>query len=99
VAPTFDAQDPGFQRDLERLTEKQVERSKAAVRQLAEDLDANRPLRPGLRVKRVQGTAGVYEMTWAPDGRATFEFGPEKIRGKRHVIWRRVGTHGIFKRP
>jgi len=36
--------------------------------------------RPGLRVKRVQGHPGVWEMSWAADGRATFEYG-EEIHG------------------
>jgi hypothetical protein len=27
---------------------------------------------PALRIKRVQGTEGVREATFAPDGRATF---------------------------
>ena len=30
---------------------------------------------PGLPVKRVRGVTGLYEMTWAPDGRATFSWG------------------------
>jgi hypothetical protein len=52
--------------------------------------------RPGLRVKGLQGAPGVYEMTWAPDGRATWEYGEERHPGRPHVIWRRVGTHGVF---
>lgn len=55
--------------------------------------------RPGLRVKRVMGTASVWEMTWAPDGRATFEYGDEQRPGETHVLWRRVGTHDIFRNP
>ncbi|HEY4854055.1 MAG TPA: hypothetical protein VII22_24985, partial [Streptosporangiaceae bacterium] len=51
---------------------------------------------PGLRVKGVQGTPGVYEMSCAPDGRATWEYGPEQRPGTPHAIWRRVGTHAIF---
>ncbi|WP_267887199.1 hypothetical protein [Thermobifida halotolerans] len=35
-------------------------------------------------------------MTWAPDGRATWQYGEERVPGKPHVIWRRVGTHAIF---
>ena len=62
------------------------------------DLKAGR-FRSGLRVKRVQATAGVWEMTWAPNGRATFEYGNERRAGEPHVIWRRVGTHDIFERP
>jgi hypothetical protein len=30
----------------------------------------------------------AFEITWAPDGRATFSNGEERIAGKAHVIWR-----------
>lgn len=55
--------------------------------------------RKGLRVKSIQGAVGLFEMTWAPDGRATFQYGPETVTGDPHVIWRRVGTHDVFGRP
>lgn len=59
-----------------------------AARELADDLNNHRAPRPGLRVKRVQtAPPGVLEMTWAPDGRATFEFGREVRAGHRHVVW------------
>lgn len=54
----------------------------------------------GLRVKGVQGTDGVYELTWnlrRPDGRATWEW--IEIDGKPAIQWRRVGSHEIFKDP
>ena len=58
-----------------------------------------------LRVKAVEGAAGVFEMTWSyagPDGRATFEWA-EVASGdgtvEPMVRWRRIGTHEIFKRP
>lgn len=54
---------------------------------------------PSLHVKRVQGYPGVWEMTWAPNGRATFEYGDELRAGEPHIIWRRVGAHGIFRKP
>lgn len=54
---------------------------------------------PRLRVKRVQGRVGVWEMSWAADGRATFEYGNQVIPGEPHVIWRRIGTHDVFRRP
>jgi hypothetical protein len=38
-------------------------------------------------------------MTWAPDGRATFSYGEERVPGKAHVIWRRSGFHAIFTPP
>lgn len=54
-------------------------------------------LPPALRVKRIQGTDRLWEVTWDKDGRAVFEYG-EPVPGKgRHIIWRRIGTHGIFR--
>lgn len=69
------------------------------MEQFVEDLRAKRHPRPSLRVKRIQGAAGVWELTFAPDGRATFNYGPEVIEGEPHVQWRRIGTHDIFNRP
>jgi hypothetical protein len=54
---------------------------------------------PGLRIKRVQGRPDVWEMTWAPNGRATFTYGAPKRPGDTHVVWRRIGTHDIFREP
>lgn len=54
---------------------------------------------PALRVKRVQGTEGVWEITFAPDGRATFEYGDEVLAGEPHIIWRRVGRHDVLSEP
>lgn len=72
----------------------------AAVRQFLEDLSTeDRTIRKGLRVKGVQGANGVFEMTFAPDGRATFSYGDEVTAGEPHIVWRRVGTHDVFKRP
>ncbi len=71
----------------------------SARSQFVEDLKANQQPRPSLRVKRVVASPGVWEITWAADGRATFEYGPEVIPGQPHIIWRRIGTHDIFRRP
>ena len=71
----------------------------AAVAQFVADLAAGRSPRPGLRVKGVRGHSGVFEMSWAEDGRATFACGDERIQGQPHIVWRRVGTHAIFRRP
>ena len=49
-----------------------------------------------LRVKRVQGTPGVWELTYAAHGRATFCQGDEVVRGEPHVVWRRVGAHDVL---
>lgn len=85
--------------DFERLTPAQQAAFLTAIEQFVDDLRRGRAFRKGLRVKGIQGAAGVFEMTWAPDGRATFEYGDEIIEGEPHVVWRRVGTHAIFKAP
>jgi hypothetical protein len=93
--PTF-ATTPRFEHDFKALTPEQRARFEKVVREkFAPDVDTNRWW-PGLRVKRVQGVPKVFEMTWAPDGRATWQFGTSIHEGVPHVIWRRVGTHDIF---
>ncbi|MGQ0773239.1 MAG: hypothetical protein ACT4NY_02280 [Pseudonocardiales bacterium] len=47
----------------------------------------------------MQGVADVWELTWAPDGRATWQYGPEQLAGEPHIIWRRINTHDIFRNP
>jgi hypothetical protein len=96
--PTFEKL-PRFQRDYELLSPEEKERFRQAVARFVEDLERGGRLRSGLRVKRVQGTPGIHEMTWAPDGRATFEFGEPVRRDEVHVRWRRIGRHDIFGTP
>ena len=88
-----------FRADFERLTPTQQAAFLVAVGQFVEDVRSGRQFRKGLRVKGIQGASGIFEMTWADDGRATFEYGDEVIEGEPHVVWRRVGTHSIFKQP
>jgi len=54
---------------------------------------------PGHGVKGGQAAPGVFEMTWAPDGRAAFSYGPEQQVGELQVIWQRIGTQDIFREP
>lgn len=96
--PTYEKTDT-FLKDVSSLDDLDHERFMVAVRAFIDDLNSDRGFRPGLRIKRVQGTSKVWEMTWANDGRATFEYGEELRPGEPHVIWRRVGTHDIFRRP
>ena len=88
-----------FRRDYLALSAAQKEQFRNALGHFIEDMRTAGGFRKGLRVKRVKGTRDVFEMTWAPDGRATFEYGPERVEGEPHVIWRRVGTHDVFNRP
>ena len=97
---------PAFDADYRRLkpehrtTFRQVVRDKFIP---ACDAVASAPTTPwprALRVKAVQGTFGVLEMTWSfasPDSRATFEL--VAVDGEPRCRWRRVGDHDVFRRP
>jgi len=93
--PTY-ARLPRFDRDFAALTPEERQQFAKAVGNFIADLKAERGFRKGLRVKGVQGSKGVYEMTWAADGRATFSYGASVRAGEAHVIWRRVGKHEIL---
>jgi len=95
--PTFE-QTVSFKRDHRSLGPDERIAFRRTVEKLVEDLGRGR-LRPGLRVKRIQGTRGIFEITWADDGRATFEYGDERIEGEPHIVWRRIGTHAILRGP
>ncbi|HEX6236432.1 MAG TPA: hypothetical protein VFZ68_04510 [Acidimicrobiales bacterium] len=88
-----------FGADFDRLSRAQQAAFLAAVAQFVEDLRKDGQIRKGLRVKGVQGASGLFEMTWADDGRATFQYGDAVLEGEPHVIWRRVGTQDIFRQP
>jgi len=75
------------------------EQFRAAIAAFVEDLGAGHGFRPGLRVTGVRGRRGVYAITWAPDGRATFSYGASLQEGEPHINWRRIGTHSIFSQP
>lgn len=95
--PTYQPR-PRFLRDFKSLTPGQAAAWSKALDLFIACLRRG-SFEPSLRVKRVQGYPAVWEMTWAPDGRATFEYGDELHPGQAHIIWRRIGTHGIFRQP
>jgi hypothetical protein len=90
-----------FERDWRKLSSQHRDAFRKVIQEaFVPDLDTpDRPFRPGLRVKGVTAHPGVFEMTWAPEGRATFSYGEERVPGKAHVIWRRIGSHAIFTPP
>lgn len=95
--PTY-ARTASFKHDHALLTPDQKAAFRQAVDRFIEDLTAGK-FRKGLRIKGIKGARNIYEMTWADDGRATFQYGSPQIEGEKHVIWRRVGTHDIFGNP
>lgn len=98
--PTYDAV-AAFLRDWDRLTGQQQRRFSTRLNEFVFDLlemEAGRRIwfRPALRVKKVRSKRGVYEMTWAPDGRATFTLDHGASPGKLHVVWLRIGDHEVL---
>lgn len=90
---------PSFLRGYQRLRDDQRQAFRRAVELFVEGLKSGQ-MPAKLRVKAVEGgPPGVRELTWAPDGRATFSYGEEKQPGDPHIIWRRIGTHSIFREP
>jgi hypothetical protein len=85
-----------FNKDYDALSPSEKTEFKEAVKKFIDDLRAGEGFRKGLRVKGVKGAPGVFEMTWADNGRATFSFEKSRKNGEPHIIWRRVGTHDIL---
>ena len=96
--PTYERL-PRFDKDYAALTPAEKQAFKTAVAKFVRDLERGGAFRKGLRVRGVQGSPGVYELTWADDGRATFQYGENQLPGEPHIIWRRVGTHSVFGSP
>jgi hypothetical protein len=92
--PTYERR-PQFDRDYAALTQDQKQAFRAAVEKFVADLEQG-SFRAGLRVKGIKSARGIFELTWAPNGRATFEYGTSIREGAPHVIWRRVGTHSVL---
>jgi hypothetical protein len=76
-----------FLREWGKLGRDRQELFLGAIDEMVEDLRARAGFRAGLRVKAVQGHPGIFEMTWAADGRATFSYGPHERTGEEHIIW------------
>lgn len=88
-----------FTADLDRLTPQQRRHfHRVITRAFVPDLRTGH-FRAGLRIKGVRRAPGVYELTWAGDGRATWQYGPQLVRGAPHIVWRRIGTHDILTGP
>ena len=92
--PTYDTP-ASFLRDFHKLSLEDKKRFKAAVARFVADLRTGK-FRAGLRIKAVEGMDGCFEMSWAPDGRAIWTYGPEVREGEPHIVWLAVGDHSIL---
>lgn len=83
---------PRFYRDLNKLSPDLQETVWSKLKLFREN-----PRHPSLRVKKVKGYKGVWELSITEQYRVTFEWAEEEE--VRSAILRRVGTHEILKRP
>jgi mRNA-degrading endonuclease YafQ of YafQ-DinJ toxin-antitoxin module len=98
MSPTYGLS-RGFAREFTRLPREQRRAFRVAVEKLVDALREGREPPRSLRIKRVQGTEDVWEMSYSGDGPATFRYGSEVKAGETHVEWLRVGSHEILSRP
>ncbi len=97
MSPTYELS-TRFAREFAHLPREQRRAFRVAVEKLVDALEDTGELPRSLRVKRVQGTKDVWEMSYSGDGRATFRYGGEQRAGETHVVWLRVGGHEILSR-
>ena len=96
---------PAFEADVRRLSAHELRLFRTVVLEQFAPAAERVARREGswpkkLRVRRVEGVPGIWEMTWSfsrPDGHATFEW--IDIGGEPAIRWRRVGGHEIFREP
>jgi len=78
-----------FRRAYRALTDEDQKRVQRALRRMSEELR-----HPGLRVKRIRGTHGIWEARASRALRLTFEVDGDKI------VLRNVGSHdATLKKP
>ena len=86
-----------FRREYSQLSPELRAAFLEALAQFIEHADSGQ-FRPSLRVKRVRSSRlRLWEMSFAQDGRATFEMVPGAVRsGVMHIRWHRIGDHSIL---
>jgi len=93
--PTYE-RSPEFIRFYAGLSVDQKRQFREAVAKFVADLAGGGGFRAGLRVKGVKGSPGMYEMTWARDGRAVFSYGAPIREHEPHIVWHAVDTHDVL---
>jgi hypothetical protein len=82
-----------FLRDFDALASSQKAAFLRAVVLFVADLRAGSGFRKSLRVKKMAGYDNIWELTWAPDGRAT-TLGAGSPLGRNRVA-RRISVLGL----
>lgn len=96
--PTYEARER-FRRELAKLSPELRDAFRAARGDFIAAADSGVfPAR--LRVKRIKSVPGMWEMSFAKDGRATFERETGTVEpGRVHIRWHRIGGHEVLQDP
>ena len=86
-----------FARELAKLSVEDRAAFRAAVALFIADLRDHQGFRPELRIHKLKGQ-DVWSLTFGPDRRAVFTYGPEIKNGQPHIVWHHVGSHAIYKK-
>ena len=87
----------GFVAEYEKLTPQQKKQFRTAVKKIIAALDAGNFPGPPLVIK--MSGFSLYEVRWAADGRATFEYRYDTKLNEQIVVWRRIGDHSVLNHP
>jgi len=94
--PTYETS-PEFRYLYSRLIPDQKRAFRRAVKEFVTDLERGEGFGPGYASKASKAPPpGLFEMTWARDGRPVFSYGAAVREGEAQVIWHAVGTHAIL---
>ncbi len=94
--PKFD-KETGFLAEYAKLSSQEKKQFRAAVRKIIAALDAGKF--PGPPLVQKMTDRDVYEVRWAANGRATFQYKYDAALGENVVIWRRIGDHRVLTNP
>ncbi|MBA3826288.1 MAG: hypothetical protein H0X24_20605 [Ktedonobacterales bacterium] len=89
---------PGFMREFNKLSHEQQQLFLEAVRAIIVSLRLTQKL-PGSPLIKKMTDYEIYEVRWAPNGRATFHLEPDPSGNEMIVVWRHIGGHEIYKHP
>lgn len=89
---------PLFDKEFSKLAPEQRRAFMAAVRKIIDSLTAGQGF-PSPPLVQKMSAYNLYEVRWAADGRATFEYAYDAALQAHKVLWRRIGDHKILTQP
>ncbi len=83
-----------FNKDFEKLTKEQKDLARKQFLLFKEDYNHN-----SLKVRKMRGFDNIYEGHVSEGCVFTFHWEDNKETGERTAVFRRIGSHDIYKKP